>query len=491
MKIYIIIIQFVLSLIFMTGCNSKPVGEILTNEDRPKINPAYSDLSIPVNIAPLNFRVVEKGEAYFVNIKNGEGTELSVSSKDGTITIPEGKWRDLLRESTYGTLTYSVYVKKAGKWTRFKDFINRVESSPIDPFLYYRLLYPSFQKYKDIRIVQRSVESFDEHYIINNDAIDHNCANCHSFNQKNSSNFMIHIRGSMGGTYFLKDGELERFNLKTKEMKRGAVYPRWHPSGKYVAFSSNKVVQHFHAVSEKRIEVVDFASSLLLYDVEKNEIMDIPVDKDENYMDTYPEWSPDGRYLYFCRADTINENKFVYEDIKYNLCRVAFNPESRKFGDAEIVFDAAANGKSMSMPRVSPDGKSLVITYHNYGCFPIWHKEADLYSINLDDFSAKKLNLNSDYTDSYHSWSSNGRWLVFSSKRGDGLTARPYISYIDDSGVSHKPFVLPQKDPEFYSHFVKTFNVPELSVTDVWFTPGELHKATGQEAIQAKWSDNK
>jgi len=491
MKLNRIIYLIVIFITTIAGCKTAPGGEVKLVGEKPVIYPDYTELSIPVNIAPLNFRIDEKGDRYFVSVKNSKGDELSVSSKDGIVLISENKWRELLSKTTDGSLTYSVFVEREGVWMKYKDFTNKVISSPIDPFLYYRLLYPSFQKYKDIRIVQRSVESFDEHYVINNDAIDHNCANCHSFNQKNSKDFMIHIRGSKGGTYFLNDGELKRFNLKTKEMKRGAVYPRWHPSGKYVAFSSNRVVQHFHTISEKRIEVVDFASSLLLYDVKRNEIMDVPVNRNEIYMDTYPEWSPDGRYLYFCRADTINEQTFAYQDIKYNLYRVAFNPDGRKFGSAELIFDAAANGKSVSMPRVSPDGKSLVITYHDYGCFPIWHKEADLYSVNLDDFSAHKLNLNSNFTDSYHTWSSNGRWLVFSSKRGDGLTARPYISYIDKSGVSHKPFVLPQKDPEFYSRFVKTFNVPELSVTDVWFTPGELHKATGQEAIQAKWSENK
>ena len=68
---------------------------------------------------------------------------------------------------------------------------------------------------------------------------------------------------------------------------------------------------------------------------------------------------------------------------------------------------------------------TLLWTMFDYGCFPIWHKEADLYSINLDGFKTERLDLNSDYSDSYHSWSSNGKWLIFSSKRGDGLTARP------------------------------------------------------------------
>jgi len=72
------------------------------------------------------------------------------------------------------------------------------------------------------------------------------------------------------------------------------------------------------------------------------------------------------------------------------------------------------------------------------------------------------MNLNSDLCDSWHSWSSNGRWLVFSSKRGNGLLAKPYFSYFDKDGVAHKPFALPQRDPAFYESCLFTYNVPEL-----------------------------
>jgi hypothetical protein len=132
----------------------------------------------------------------------------------------------------------------------------------------------------------------------------------------------------------------------------------------------------------------------------------------------------------------------------------------------------------------------LVFTLHDYGNFSIWHKEADLYSINLENLQVKRCENNSDFTESYHSWSSNSKWLVFSSKRGDGLTARPYISFVDENGVTSKPFVLPQEDPRFYREFVKTFNIPEFAIKDVDITPGEIRKAAGKEAIQAQWATN-
>ena len=119
--------------------------------------------------------------------------------------------------------------------------------------------------------------------------------------------------------------------------------------------------------------------------------------------------------------------------------------------------------------------------------FPIWHKEADLYSIDLTIFTASRLTLNSDFSDSYHSWTSNSKWLVFSSKRVDGLTARPYISYIDENGNSYKPFILPQEDPEFYQRFLKSFNIPEFSTVEIDLKPGEIRRLAKTEATSALW----
>jgi Tol biopolymer transport system component len=218
-------------------------------------------------------------------------------------------------------------------------------------------------------------------------------------------------------------------------------------------------------------------------------MMDVPVGNRGQFMDTYPEWSPDGKYLYFCRAAQIGE-EYDYRDIKYNLCRVSFQPETRQFGQTELVFDASAENSSVSFPRISPNGQSLVFTLHDYGCFPIWHKEADLYSVDLADFAVSELdNVNSDFTESYHSWSSNGRWLMFSSKRGDGLSARPYIAWVDENGNAGKPFVVPQEDPLFYSRFIKTYNIPEFATTEISFTPGELRRTAESQALQAQWAE--
>ncbi len=481
---------FIIVLLLLYSCVDKPGGDIAISNTIPKIEPDYSGLTIPPNIAPLNFVIKEEGEAFFVKLSSVSGEEIELSSKTGEILIPEKRWTKMLNSSTGKELTVEVFIKdKKGKWLKYKPLNNKVATEPIDPYLYYRLLYPGYESWSELSINRRNLENFKARKLIENTVVDENCVNCHSFNNGNSDDFMFHMRGSMGGTYFYSGKDFKKINLKTEEMKNGAVYPRWHPSGRFVAFSSNKIIQRFHAADNKKVEVSDLESSLVLYDIDRNEIMNIDLANKEQFMDTYPEWSPDGKYLYFCRADQIKED-YDYRQIKYSLYRTLFDPETRSFGEAELIFDAKQIGKSVSFPRISPDGKFLVMTVFDYGCFPIWHKEADLYSINLETMKADSLDLNSDNTDSYHSWSSNSKWLIFSSRRGDGLTTRPYISYIEENGTSDKPFILPQEDPEFYKGFLKSFNIPEFATIKVVMNPGEIRKLARTEAIQAKWYDS-
>lgn len=47
--------------------------------------------------------------------------------------------------------------------------------------------------------------------------------------------------------------------------------------------------------------------------------------------------------------------------------------------------------------------------------------------------------VNSSDAESYHSWSSNSRWFVFSSRRDDGLYTRLYIAHASPDEQIGKP----------------------------------------------------
>jgi dipeptidyl aminopeptidase/acylaminoacyl peptidase len=176
-----------------------------------------------------------------------------------------------------------------------------------------------------------------------------------------------------------------------------------------------------------------------------------------------------------------------YKNIKYNLMKISFDTQTLEFGEVDTVFNATAIGKSATFPRVSPDGKYLLFTMGDYGNFHIWHKSSDLYLMDIRTGETRNLvEINSPETESYHSWSSNGSWIVYSSRRQDGAYTRFYISYFDGKGNFHKPFILPQKDPQFYQEFFKSFNIPEFSIKPVDFTPHEFVKTikkSGKDAV--------
>jgi Tol biopolymer transport system component len=160
-----------------------------------------------------------------------------------------------------------------------------------------------------------------------------------------------------------------------------------------------------------------------------------------------------------------------------------------KFGKAELVFDAVKINKSVSFPEISPDGNYLVFTLHDYGTFSIWHREADLYLLDLKNGSVSLMGLNSGETESWHCWSANGKWIVFSSKRMDGLTARPFFSYFYSPDSTGKPFVLPQEDPSLYHRLEKTFNRPEFITGTVNPGPRDFARASGEKAVVPSWNE--
>ncbi len=63
---------------------------------------------------------------------------------------------------------------------------------------------------------------------------------------------------------------------------------------------------------------------------------------------------------------------------------------------------------------------------------------------------------------------------MFASKRDDGMYGRPYFAHIDENGKVSKAFLLPQKDPDFYDFFLKSYNIPELSKGPAPFDPSDI-----------------
>jgi hypothetical protein len=447
----------------------------------PRIHPDYSSITVPPNIAPLNFRILENGAAFGVRIFSTRGDTISIFDKKGVIRIPEKAWHRLLNANRGQQLTVNVYRKDHdGKWGRFQEVQNRIANEEIDGFLVYRLIDPLYKLWDEMGIYQRDLGSFRESAILENKTLVNtspdkfgkpvgtSCLNCHTFFDKSPDRMILHTRGGAGtGMLLVNNGSIEKIDTKTMFNTSPGAYTAWHPGGTLLAMTVMSVHQFFHAVGRSR-DVIDTRSDIILYDVQTNKVRSSPAIASRTRMETFPEWSPDGAFLYFCSAPQIDSAFTIYgtdsgyAKIKYSLMRVGYDIRSNSWGRLDTVLGPEETGLSISLPKISPDGKYLLFCMARYGNFPIHAPESDLFLMDLASRTYRRLAINSDRTESYHCWSKNGRWIVFSSKRDSSSCAHPYISYFDESAAAHKPFVLPQKDPDFYGSFFKTYNVPEL-----------------------------
>ncbi len=448
-------------------------------KSQPLISPDYAGVTLPCNIAPTNFRVAQSGEAYQVVVVAGGKEYYRTVSTDAGVEMPESMWHDMLKANKGGKITITIGVKRNGKWTEYRPITNFISRDTIDSYLAYRLLYPGYELWNEMGIYQRNLTNFDETTILDNRAFGKQCVNCHTFRQNSTRDFMIHVRGKNGGTLISRNGSVSKVTPRCATVKMGATYARWHPNGQFIAFSMNDIQQFFHSSGQKAIEVSDLAADLGVYDIRRDEIITSPALSGDNAMETFPDWSPDGKTLFFCRGNAYNKDTPL-DSLRYDLWSVSFNAKTRQFGTPKCLYKASAMRRTVSLPRVSPDGRYVVFVIFNYGNFSIWHTEADLAMLDLKTGRVRCLDeLNSRDVESFHTWSSTGRWMVFSSKRMDGGWARPYFAHFDKrSGRFSKPFVLPQKSPTFYDTFMKTYNLPEL-ITSPVTNQGELLKAIG------------
>lgn len=455
----------------MMGCSGPSVPEVFTeSKDLPNIYPDYTNVTIPTNIAPLTFELDEAVDEMIARYAVGD-KELVF---EGKAQPQMDDWRMLTEKAKGGAMTVDVYARRADQWTHYKPFNIFVSPDSIDSYLSYRLIYPSFVDYKTLTISQRCLENYDESVIYDNVLCglekDRQCINCHSYQQYNPERMQFHARQNFGGTIIAYDGHIKKVDMKNDSILSAGVYPAWHPWLKLIVYSTNMTAQSFHTTHHNKIEVYDSESDLIAYDIDKGEVTNL--ENDANELEVFPAWAPDGKTLYYCSAHfewkdsaltKVDEIIKRSQEIKYNIYRKRFNPETMAFGPRELVFSADSLNKSATLPRISPDGRYLMFALAEYGVFHIWHHDADLWLLDLQTGQARALQeINSPDTESYHSWSSNGKWVVFSSRRDDGTYTRPFFAHIDNNGHGAKPFELPSADPDYHRQFMRCYNIPEF-----------------------------
>ena len=222
----------------LLSCSSGPDNPTLASQ-LPEIYPDYIGVTIPADIAPLNFNFADEAiDRMDVTVKGDKGGELHVSGEWADFDIDE--WHALTEQNQGGKLTVTVCTEKDGQWTQYKDFDIFVSEARLDDWgLTYRRIKPGYEVGGDIGIYQRELSSFDEYAIITETVVPGRCFNCHTANRTNPNRLTIQMRGEGGGTMIQKDGHQMWVETKTDSTKAAGSYSYWHPQGDYVALAVN------------------------------------------------------------------------------------------------------------------------------------------------------------------------------------------------------------------------------------------------------------
>ena len=460
----------------MASCASTPEQVSKVNQ-LPDIYPDYIGVTIPADIAPLNFNLADEDiDCMDVAARGSKGGELHTNGDWADFDIAD--WQALTQQNQGGKITLTVCVEKDGQWTQYNDFDIYVSKDNIDEWgLTYRRIKPGYEVGGDIGIYQRNLSNFDETAILAETVVPGRCFNCHTANRTNPNRITLQMRGEGGGTMIQKDGKQAWVETKTDSTKAAGSYSYWHPQGDYVAMAVNSVHQSFFTGTGQRIEVYHKFSNVEVLDTRTNELILSPLLQTED-LEIFPAFSHDGKWLYYSTSKPCKVPA-EYEKVKCSICRIGFDAEKGQFGlQVDTLLNGPATDKSYVLARPSYDGRWLMYCVSSRGNFPVSQDDADLWLMDLKTGKTRALTeVNSQQCEAYHNWSDNSRWFVFSSKREDGMYTKLYLACIDEQGRASKPFLLPQRNPrKYYQELMDAYNVPDFTKTKVELDAHEAYR---------------
>lgn len=460
----------------MASCASTPEQVSKVNQ-LPDIYPDYIGVTIPADIAPLNFNLADEDiDCIDVVARGSKGGELHTNGDWADFDIAD--WQALTQQNQGGKITLTVCVEKDGQWTQYNDFDIYVSKDNIDEWgLTYRRIKPGYEVGGDIGIYQRNLSNFDETAILAETVVPGRCFNCHTANRTNPNRITLQMRGEGGGTMIQKDGKQAWVETKTDSTKAAGSYSYWHPQGDYVAMAVNSVHQSFFTGTGQRIEVYHKFSNVEVLDTRTNELILSPLLQTED-LEIFPAFSHDGKWLYYSTSKPCKVPA-EYEKVKCSICRIGFDAEKGQFGlQVDTLLNGPATDKSYVLARPSYDGRWLMYCVSSRGNFPVSQDDADLWLMDLKTGKTRALTeVNSQQCEAYHNWSDNSRWFVFSSKREDGMYTKLYLACIDEQGRASKPFLLPQRNPrKYYQELMDAYNVPDFTKNKVELDAHEAYR---------------
>jgi tetratricopeptide (TPR) repeat protein len=452
--------------------------------------PADGTLFPPDSVAPTVVWTdeTEHVDRWNVVVRDHAGADVVAASVDAARWRPsEDDWKRIKERNVEQDAELAVVgVDHLAPATVLSSARVRIRTSkdPVGDALFYREVpLPFLTAVQDPSRIRWRFGTIDEEngppIVLQNLPV---CGNCHSFADNGSTLGLDVDYGNDKGAYavlpvskhmLLNDAKIitwADYKREDGELTFGLL-SRVSPTGRWVV-STVKDRSVFVAIPDLMISQLFFPIKgiLVVYDRETKTFAPLPGADDPKYVQSNAVWSPDGKEIVFARATAYRSERLAQQNsalidekdvpeftverrpFRYDLYRIPFN--GGKGGKPEPVRGASGNGMSNYFPKYSPDGKWIVFTKSK--TYMLLQPDSELYIIPAKGGEARRLRYNTARMNSWHSWSSNSRWLVFSSKV-NGPYTQLFLTHIDENGNDSPPVLL-----ERFTSPDRAANIPEF-----------------------------
>jgi hypothetical protein len=495
---------------------------------RNKVSDSGISVSYPFNNALFPPEFPAPSFEWFSKVKDTSSWEVSLitrnekylissTTKKTRWTPEESKWDSIKNLSDFDKIYFTV--RKSSNYKQCERVFFRISRDTVGaPILYRQMPIPFL-------IAEKNLDSMNYMLInIGSRNRPHTamkgfpvCGNCHSFSVDGKTIGLDLDAGlrDKGGYFISPIKDTILFNpdnymswSKIEKRRTFGLFSKISPDGRYVVTTvkDRVVIKNFEILPVENIIYSQLFfpvnGHLAIYDRKTGILKELPGANLDDYVQSNAIWTPDGKSIIFSRADALPMGKNIYEinvqndslieqfvrrkkTFKFNLCIIPFN--NGNGGLAEPIKGASNNGKSNYFPAVSPDGKWLM--YCQAENFMLLMPDSRLYIVPVEGGKAKMLKCNFNSMNSWHAWSPNSKWVVFTSKSLSPYTDM-FLTHIDQKGNASIPVLVDKARvnyrvsnyPEFVNirpekTFIMEYDYTELAHIKRALKNGEKEKA--------------
>ena len=125
------------TLLLLSSCANHPdvPSSSKAVKSLPAIFPDYCNVTVPCNIAPLNFMLpADEYEACVARLTTPDGQQQTYGH-GVKVQIPESEWHAMLDASKGKSIKVEVWGQKDDEWLSFSPFEIQIAEDPIDEYL--------------------------------------------------------------------------------------------------------------------------------------------------------------------------------------------------------------------------------------------------------------------------------------------------------------------------------------------------------------------